>query len=83
MSDGNGNNVEPETKIEPTTETPAEYSLHIRLAPGLQPLLKNATDLAYMMGDIPKATLGDLMNLFIGWGLSIQKQKWLDRMGYK
>jgi len=25
----------------------------------------------------------DLMNLFIGWGLTIQKKKWLDRIGYK
>jgi len=37
---------------------------------------------AYKMGDIPKADLVDLINLFIGWGLSVQK-KWLDQMGYK
>ena len=30
------------------------------------------------MGDIPKLDLVDLINLFIGWGLSIQK-KWLNR----
>jgi len=27
--------------------------------------------------------LVDLMSLFIGWGLSIQKGKWLDRVGYR
>jgi hypothetical protein len=31
------------------------------------------------MGDIPKPDLVDLMNLFIGWRLSIQKKKWLSR----
>jgi uncharacterized membrane protein YbjE (DUF340 family) len=30
-----------------------------------------------------QAGLVDLMNLFIGWGLQIQKQKWLDRVGYR
>jgi hypothetical protein len=24
-----------------------------------------------------------LMNLFIGWGMEIQKKKWLDRVGYR
>ena len=35
------------------------------------------------MGDIPKPDLVNLMNLFITWGLSIQKKKWLDRVGYR
>lgn len=69
------------------TETPGaeqgEYGLHIRLEKGMQPVLKDAAELAYKMGDIPKADLVDLMNLFIVWGLSIQKKKWLDRMGYR
>jgi len=38
--------------------------------------------MAYEMGDILKPDLVDLMNLFIGSGLSIQK-KWLNRMGYR
>jgi len=45
--------------------------------------LKDATELAYAMGDIPKPNLVNLMELFIGWGLTIQKQKWIARMGYK
>jgi len=60
-----------------------EYSLHIRLYREMQPVLKDAADLAYRMEDIPKPDLVDLINLFIGWGLSIQKKKWLDRMGYR
>ncbi|MDO9581082.1 MAG: hypothetical protein Q7J06_11060 [Bacteroidales bacterium] len=60
-----------------------EYGLHIRLAREMQPVLKDAADLAYKMGDIPKPDLVNLMNLFIVWGLSIQKKKWLDRMGYR
>ena len=45
--------------------------------------LKDATELAYAMGDIPKPSLTNLIELFIGWGLTIQKQKWIARMGYK
>ena len=60
-----------------------EYGLHIRLAREMQGVLEGASQLAYKMGDVPKATLAKLINLFIGWGLAIQKKKWLDRMGYK
>ena len=60
-----------------------EYGLHIRLAREMQPVLKDAADLAFKMGDIPKPDLVNLINLFIVWGLSIQKKKWLDRMGYR
>lgn len=45
--------------------------------------LKDTTELTYVMGDIPKPNLVNLMELFIGWGLTIQKQKWIARMGYK
>jgi len=62
---------------------PGEYSLHIRLAKEMQPVLKGAAELAHEMGDIAKPDLVDLINLFIGWGLSVQKKKWLDHMGYK
>jgi len=60
-----------------------EYGLHIRLAREMQPVLKDAADLAHKMGDIPKPDLVSLINLFIVWGLNIQKKKWLDRMGYR
>ena len=49
----------------------------------MQPVLKGAAELAYETGDIAKPDLVDLINLFIGWGLSVQKKKWLDQMGYK
>ena len=68
---------------ESKTEEPAtEYDLHIKVPGEMRTLLKDAADLAFRMGDIPKAELVELMSLFIGWGLSIQKKKWLDRMGY-
>jgi len=60
-----------------------EDGLHIRLAREMQPVLKDAADLAYKTGDIPKPDLVDVINLFIVWGLSIQKNKWLDCMGYR
>ena len=60
-----------------------EYGLHIRLAREMQPVLKDAADIAYEMGDIPKPDLVNLINLFIVWGLSTQKKKWLDHMGYR
>jgi len=35
--------------------------------------LRDSTELAFKLGDIPKPDLVDLMNLFIGWSLEIQK----------
>lgn len=66
----------------PPPEPQGEYELHIRLAREMQPILQASTQLAYKMGEIEKPTLEELMNLFIVWGLAIQKRKWLDRMGY-
>ena len=60
-----------------------QYDLHINLSREMQPALKKSAELAYAMGDIPKPNLVNLMELFIGWGLTIQKQKWIARMGYK
>jgi len=63
--------------------TEEKYDLHIQLDKEMQPVLKESATLAYKMGDISKPDLVDLINLFIAWGLSIQKKKWLDRMGYR
>ena len=65
-----------------TTEN-EEYGLHVVLAKEMRTVLKDAAELAYRMGEIQKPSIAALMNLFIGWGLSIQKKKWLDRMGYR
>lgn len=76
-------NNEPSVTVEEPVEAEAgDYGLHIRLSREMQPALKKAADLAYQMGDIKKPDLVNLMNLFIVWGLSIQKKKWLDHMGY-
>jgi hypothetical protein len=71
------------TENEPEVVMEEKYGLHIRLDKGMQPTLKDAAELAYRMGDIPKPDLTHLMNLFIGWGMSIQKKKWLDHVGYR
>jgi len=68
------------TESEPVVVTKEKYDLHIRLDKEMQPTLKDAAELAYRLGDTPKPDLVDLINLFIGWGLSIQKKKWLDRL---
>ena len=65
-----------------TTEN-EEYGLHVVLAREMRTRLKDAAQLAYRMGDIPRPSIANLMDLFIGWGLSIQKKKWLDLMGYR
>lgn len=73
-----------EEQVQTTLEqAAAEYDLHIRVPAQMRVALRESALLAYKMGDIPKATLENLMELFIGWGLSIQKKKWFDRMGYK
>lgn len=71
--------------IEPVevTEAKPDYDLHIKVPAEMRQTLKDSADLAFKLGDIPKPDLVDLMNLFIGWGLQIQKQKWLDRVGYR
>jgi len=66
-----------------STEPKPVYDLHIEVPAEMRPVLKDSAELACKMGDIPKPNLVDLMNLFIGWGLTIQKKKWLDRIGYK
>lgn len=72
-----------EATTEPSTESKSDYDLHIKVPAEMRPVLKTSAQLAYKMGDIPKPELVDLMNLFIGWGLTIQKKKWLDRVGYR
>jgi len=70
----------------PEVETPEakpEYDLHIKVPAEMRQVLRDSAELAFKLGDITKPDLVDLMNLFIGWGLQIQKQKWLDRVGYR
>jgi len=67
----------------PPTESKPDYDLHIKVPAEMRPVLKDSAELAHKMGDIPKPELVDLMNLFIGWGLTILKKKWLDRVGYR
>jgi len=70
--------------IEPVeTEAKPDYDLHIKVPAEMRQVLKDSAELAFKLGDIPKPDLVDLMNLFIGWGLQVQKGKWLDRVGYR
>lgn len=59
-----------------------DYDLHIKVPAEMRKVLRKSAELAFKMGDIPKADLVDLMNLYITWGQEIQKKKWLDRIGY-
>ena len=80
-----------EPKVEELTQEGAEqettpktqYDLHIMVPEEMRTVLKDAAELAYQMGSIPKPDLVNLMNLFIGWGMAILKQKWLERSGYR
>ncbi len=60
-----------------------DYDLHIKVPAEMRQMLKDSAELAFKLGDITKPDLVDLMNLFIGYGLQIQKQKWLARVGYQ
>ncbi len=75
--------TEVEVAPEPAPEARSEYDLHIKVPADMRQKLRDCAELAYKMGDIPKPDLVDLMNLFISWGMAIQKKKWLDRVGYK
>jgi hypothetical protein len=45
-------------------------------------LIRASAELANKMGDTLKSDLIDLMNPFTGWGLTIQKKKRLEWIGY-
>ncbi|GAI35598.1 unnamed protein product [marine sediment metagenome] len=66
-----------------TPEAKPDYDLHIKVPAEMRSILRDSAELAFKLGDISKPDLVDLMNLFISWGLQIQKQKWLDRSGYR
>lgn len=68
---------------ETVVEAKPEYDLHIKVPADMRQTLKDAATLAFKMGDIPKPDLVNLMNLYIEWGMAVQKKKWLDRVGYK
>jgi len=72
-----------EATPESSPEPKPVYDLHIQVPAEMKPMLRDAAQLAHKMGDITKPELVDLMNLYIGWGLAIQKKKWLDRVGYR
>ena len=77
-------NETPTPEVEPVeTEAKPDYDLHIKVPAEMRQVLKTSAELAFKLGDIPKPDLVDLMNLFIGWGLQIQKGKWLERTGYR
>lgn len=59
------------------------YDLHIKVPDEMRTTLRDAAELAYRMGSIPKPDLVNLMNLFIGWGMTVLKKQWLDRVGYR
>ena len=61
----------------------ATISLHIKVDRERQPELRDAAEIAFELGAIEKPELTNIRNLFIDWGISILKKKWLDRMGYK
>jgi len=71
--------------IEPVekSEVKPDYDLHIKVPAEMRQILRDSAELAFKLGDITKPDLVDLMNLFIDYGMQIQKQKWLDRVGYR
>ena len=64
-------------------EVKPDYDLHIKVPAEMRQILRDSADLAFKLGDITKPDLVDLMNLFIDYGMQIQKQKWLVRVGYR
>ena len=72
-----------EVAPEQAPEARMEYDLHIKVPADMRQRLKDCAELAYKMGDIPKPDLVNLMNLYINWGMAIQKKKWLDKVGYR
>ena len=65
------------------SEAKPDYDLHIKVPAEMKQMLRDSAEMAFKLGDTTKPDLVDLMNLFISWGLEIQKQKWLDRVGYR
>ena len=74
--------MEDAAKVEPA-EAKADYGLHSKIISEMRGVLKDGAELGYIWVNILKPDLVDLMNLFIGRGLTIQKEKWLARVGYR
>jgi len=66
--------------VEPA-EAKAGYGLHNKILSEMRGVLKDGAELGYKMEDIPKPDLVNLMNLFIVWGVSIQKKSGLTAWG--
>ena len=62
-------------------EEATAYEVHITFPRAMQEKLRKSVDLAYKLGLIPKPKLAELMNLFIGLGMSTLKSQYLKRMG--
>jgi len=69
-----------ETQVVEPSQT---YHLHVRLNKDLQGVLNDSAELACKPGDIPRPDLVALINLFIGWGLSIQTLRMFGDGDYK
>ncbi len=76
-----GQQVEKVPEPRPQLEVKPDYDLHIKVQAEVRSALRDSAELAYKMGDILKPDLIDMMSLFTGWGLMIQKKKWLERVG--
>lgn len=76
---------QPGVKVAEATEEAKTsiYDLHIKVPRDMQDKLKKAAVLASKLGLIPKPELTELMDLFVGWGLSILHNEYLKRMGVK
>jgi len=75
-----------EAQAAPATEAKPDeqYDLHIILhGANIDEKLKDAATVAFRLGLITKPTMAQLMSLFIGWGLALLKQQWLERVGYR
>ena len=71
------------SRTETTLEVKPDYDLYIKVQAEVRSVLRDSAELACKMGDILKPDLVDMMNPFTGWGLTIQKNKSLDRVGYR
>jgi len=74
-----GQQVEKVPEPRPQLEVKPDYDLHIKVQAEVRSALRDSAELAYKVGDILKPDLIDMISLFTGWGLTIQKKKWLDR----
>ncbi len=71
-----------ETMVQPPGP-PADRAVQVNMTPEEEARMQKAAELAYRLGDIPEATISQLIQLWIKWGYALLRQHAMVSQGFK